>query len=244
MKVAVFGARGRMGQEVCRVVEAADDLELVAAIDVGDDRAAALEADVVVDFTVPDAVMDNLAWCAGHGVHAVVGTTGFTPQMLDSVRGLFDGSGANAVVAANYSIGGLLMMAWAEQAARLYESVEVVELHHPHKVDAPSGTAVTTARRIAAARAAAGLGPVPDAPPHDPDGARGAVVDGVHVHAVRMRGLFANQQVVFGNEGEGLTITHNSFDRSSYMPGVLAAVRAVPTLPGVTVGIEGLLGLA
>jgi len=132
MKVAVFGARGRMGQEVCRVVEAADDLELVAAIDVGDDRAAALEADVVVDFTVPDAVMDNLAWCAGHGVHAVVGTTGFTPQMLDSVRGLFDGSGANAVVAANYSIGGLLMMAWAEQAARLYESVEVVELHHPH----------------------------------------------------------------------------------------------------------------
>jgi len=244
MKVAVFGARGRMGQEVCRVVEAADDLELVAAIDVGDDRAAALEADVVVDFTVPDAVMDNLAWCAGHGVHAVVGTTGFTPQMLDSVRGLFDGSGANAVVAANYSIGGLLMMAWAEQAARLYESVEVVELHLPHKVDAPSGTAAPTARRSAAARAAAGRGPGPDATPHDPDGARGAVVDGVHVHAVRMRGLFANQQVVFGNEGEGRTITHHSFDRSSYMPGVLAAVRAGPTLPGVTVGIEGLLGLA
>lgn len=242
MKVAVFGAKGRMGAEVMRAVTEADDLDLVAAIDVGDDRAPALEADVVVDFTVPDAVMDNLAWCASNGVHAVVGTTGFTPESLDQVRDLFAGSGANAIVAANYSIGGLLMMHWAEQAARFYESVEVIELHHPHKVDAPSGTAATTARKIAAARADAGLGPVPDATTQD-EGARGAVIDGVHVHGVRMKGLFANQQVIFGNEGEGLTITHNSYTRASYMPGVLAAVRAVPTHPGLTVGIEGLLGI-
>ncbi len=242
MRIAVFGAKGRMGAEVCRAIEAADGLELVAALDEGDDRAAAEGAEVAVDFTVPDAVMGNLEWCAEHGVHAVVGTTGFTPERLERARELFAGAGANVVIAANYSIGALLMMAWARQAARHYESVEVIELHHPQKVDAPSGTAATTARLIAAARADAGLGPVPDATTQD-DGARGAVVDGIHVHGVRLRGLFANQQVIFGNEGEGLTITHNSYTRASYMPGVLAAVRAVPTLPGLTVGIESLLGI-
>lgn len=242
MKVAVFGAKGRMGAEVCRAVEEAPDLELVAAIDAGEDRTPAEAADVVVDFTVPDVVLDNLAWCAEHGVHAVVGTTGFTPERLEHVRELFDGSGANVVVAANYSIGALLMMHWAQQAARYYESVEVIELHHPNKVDAPSGTAATTARSIAAAREDAGLGPVPDATTQD-EGARGAVIDGIHVHGVRLRGLFANQQVIFGNEGEGLTITHNSYTRGSYMPGVLVAVRAVPGLPGLTVGIEKLLGI-
>lgn len=242
MKVAVFGAKGRMGAEVCRAVEAADDLELVAALDAGDDRTPAASADVVVDFTVPDAVMGNLTWCAEHGVHAVVGTTGFTPAMLEEVRALFDGTDAHAVVAANFSIGALLMMHWAEQGARHYESVEIIELHHPHKVDAPSGTAAATARRIAAARAGAGLGPVPDATTQD-EGARGADIDGIHVHGVRLRGLFANQQVIFGNEGEGLTIIHNSYTRASYMPGVLAAVRAVGDLPGLTVGIEDLLGI-
>lgn len=240
MKVAVFGAKGRMGAEIMRAVEAAADLELLVGIDAGDDRSPALTADVAVDFTVPDAVMDNLAWCAANGVHAVVGTTGFTPERLDTVRQLF--TEANAIVAANYSIGGLLMMHWAEQAARFYESVEVIELHHPNKVDAPSGTAATTAQKIASARSTAGLGPVPDATTQD-EGARGAVVDGIHVHGVRMRGLFANQQVIFGNEGEGLTITHNSYTRASYMPGVLAAIRAVPGLPGLTVGIESLLGI-
>lgn len=242
MKVAVFGAKGRMGVEVCRAVEGASGLELVAALDAGDDRASAAQADVAVDFTVPDVVLDNLAWCAEHGVHAVVGTTGFTPARLDRVREMFADSGANAIVAANFSIGALLMVHWATQAARHYESVEVIELHHPDKVDAPSGTAAATARAIAAVRAEAGLGPVPDATTQD-DGARGAVVDGIHVHGVRLRGLFANQQVIFGADGEGLTITHNSYTRASYMPGVLAAIRAVPGLPGVTVGIEKLLGI-
>ena len=163
LKVAVFGAKGRMGVEVCRAVEAADDLELVAALDVGDDPALAVDADVAIDFTVPDAVMGNLEWCAAQGVHAVVGTTGFTPERLDRVRELFADGRANAIVASNYSIGSLLMMKFAEIAAPFFESVEIIELHHPMKVDAPSGTAITTAGRIAAARATAGLGETPDA---------------------------------------------------------------------------------
>ncbi len=243
LRVAVLGAKGRMGAEVCRVVEAADDLELVAALDASDDLTAAIGADVAVDFTVPDAVMGNLEWCAAHGVHVVVGTTGFTAEKLARVAALFEGTSAHAIVASNYSIGSLLMMKFAEIAAPYFESVEIIELHHPNKVDAPSGTAVTTAGKISAARAAAGLGPVPDATTDDPGGARGATVDGIHVHAVRQRGLFANQEVRFGNEGEQLVITENGFDRASYMPGVLAAVRAVPNRPGLTVGIEELLGL-
>ena len=243
MKVAVFGAKGRMGAETCRAVEQADDLELVAAVDADDDRTPAASADVVVDFTVPDAVMDNVAWCVARGIHVVVGTTGITPERLGSLGAQADAAGVGVLVASNYSIGALLMMHFAEQAARWYDSVEIIELHHPHKVDAPSGTAATTAGRIAAARREAGLAPVPDATRFDPDGARGAVVDGVHVHSVRQSGLFANQQVLFGSEGEALTITHNSFTRASYMPGVLTAVRAVPGLPGLTVGIESLLGI-
>ena len=168
LKVAVFGARGRMGQELCRAIGEADDLELVAALDVGDDREPARAADVAVDFTVPDAVMGNLEWCAEQGIHAVVGTTGITAERLERIRELFSGD-ANAVVASNYSIGSLLMMKFAEIAAPFFESVEIIELHHPNKVDAPSGTAVTTAGRIAAARAAAGLGATPDATELDPD---------------------------------------------------------------------------
>lgn len=243
LKVAVFGARGRMGQEICRAVEGAEGLELVAALDIGDDRDAARGADVAIDFTVPDAVMGNVEWCTGQGIHLVVGTTGITPERLERIRELVAAGGANAVVASNYSIGSLLMMKFAEIAAPYFESVEIIELHHPMKVDAPSGTAVTTAGRIAAARAAAGVGPSPDATEIDPDGARGARIDGISVHSVRQRGLFANQEVRFGNEGEQLVITENGFTRGAYMPGVLAAVRAVPTLPGLTVGIESLLGI-
>lgn len=243
MKIAVFGAKGRMGAEVCKAVSAADDLELVAALDVGDDRSSALAAEVVVDFTHPDVVVGNVEWCIANGLHVVVGTTGFTQERLAHVRGLLEGTGVGALVAANFSIGAVLMMHFAEQAARFYESAEIIELHHPGKVDAPSGTASATADRIAAARDAAGLGPSPDATVHEIPGARGADIHGIRVHGVRLRGLIAHQEVLFGAEGETLTIRHDSLDRSSFMPGVLAAVRKVPGMPGLTVGIDGVLGL-
>lgn len=244
VKVAVFGAGGRMGQEVCRAIEAAEDLELVAGVDTGDARdVVEQQAEVVVDFTTPDAVLDNIAWCVERGIHAVVGTSGFTTERLDEVKALVAGKPVGVLVAANFSIGAVLMMHFAEQAARFFESAEIIELHHPNKVDAPSGTALSTAVRIAAGRAAAGLGPVPDATTSDPDGARGATVDGIHVHGVRLRGLVAHQEVLFGTTGETLTIRHDSFDRVSFMPGVLAAVRAVGERPGLTVGLDPLLGL-
>lgn len=245
MRVAVFGAKGRMGQAVCRAIEAAEDLELVAAVDAGDDRGEVeAGAEVVVDFTTPDAVMGNLEWCIERGIHVVVGTTGFTEVRLDRVRDLVAAQpGVGVLIAANFSIGAVLMMHFAELAARFFESAEVIELHHPNKVDAPSGTAQATALRIAAARSEAGLGPVPDATSSGLPGARGAVVDGVHVHGVRLRGLVAHQEVLFGGEGETLTIRHDSFDRLAFMPGVLTAVRAVPELPGLTVGIDELLGI-
>jgi 4-hydroxy-tetrahydrodipicolinate reductase len=243
-RVAVFGARGKMGAEVCRAVEAADDLELVAAVEAGEDRAAAATAEVVVDFTHPDAVMDNLTWCVQHGVHAVVGTTGFDDARLERLRSLLAGAPqVGVVVAANFSIGAVLMMRFAEQAAAFYESVEIVELHHPGKVDAPSGTAGATARRVAAARAGADLPAQPDATLQETPGARGADVDGVRVHSVRLRGLVAHQEVLLGSEGETLTLRHDSLDRVSFMPGVLAGVRAVAGRPGLTVGIEPVLGL-
>jgi 4-hydroxy-tetrahydrodipicolinate reductase len=243
-RVAVFGAKGRMGAEVCRAVEAADGLDLVAAVDVGDDRAPCEQAEVVVDFTHPTAVMDNLAWCIEHGIHAVVGTTGFTDQRLDTLRAqLGSDPTVGIVVASNFSVGAVLMMHFAEQAAAFYESVEIIELHHPDKADAPSGTAASTARKIAAARAAAELPPPPDATVQELPGARGAEVDGIRVHGVRLRGLVAHQEVLFGAQGETLTIRHDSLDRVSFMPGVLAAVRAVGARPGLTVGIESILGL-
>lgn len=244
VKVAVFGARGRMGAEVCRAVEAAGGLELAAGIDAGEDRTPAESADVVVDFTQPDAVMDNLAWCIEHGIHAVVGTTGFTDERLDQLRSQLRGHDVGIVVAANFSIGAILMMHFAEQAAAFYESVEIIELHHPNKADAPSGTAATTARKIAAARSAAALPAPPDATVQELPGARGADVDGIRVHGVRLRGLIAHQEVLFGAEGETLTLRHDSLDRVSFMPGVLAAVRAVGSRPGLTIGIEGILGIA
>jgi 4-hydroxy-tetrahydrodipicolinate reductase len=233
-----------MGVEVCRAVEAADDLELVAAVDAGDDRSAVESAEVVVDFTVPDAVLDNIEWCTRRGIHVVVGTTGFTEERRARVRELVDANpGVGVLIAPNFSIGAVLMMHFAEQAARFFESAEIIELHHPNKVDAPSGTAQATASRIAAARAEAGLGPVPDATSTGLPGARGAEVGGIHVHGVRLRGLVAHQEVLFGAEGETLTIRHDSLDRVGFMPSVLAAIRAVPGLPGLTIGIDTLLGL-
>lgn len=243
-RVAVFGANGRMGGEVCRAVQRAEDLKLVAAVDVGDPHDEAERADVVVDFTHPDAVMDNLRWCIDHDKHAVVGTTGFTPERLETLRGwLAEKPQVGVLIASNFSIGAVLMMHFAKQAAAYYPSVEIIELHHPNKADAPSGTAGTTAQMIAEARREAGLDAVPDATQIDPDGARGAQVEGIHVHALRIQGLIAHQEVLFGQDGETLTIRHDSMNRASYMPGVITAVRAVGERPGLSQGIEGLLGL-
>ena len=242
IRVGVLGARGRMGAEVCKAVEAADDVELVAAIDQGDELSSAASAQVVVDFTTPDVVLANLEWAIGRGIHAVVGTTGFTDQRLASVRGwLTSQPTVGVMIAPNFGIGAVLMMEFAARAARYFESVEIIEQHHPRKFDAPSGTSMHTARLIAAARAAAGSPPMPDATKEELDGARGALVDGVRIHSVRAAGLVAHQQVLFGSAGETLTIRHDSLDRVSFMPGVLLAVRNVLNLPGLTVGIDSLL---
>lgn len=245
MDVAVFGANGRMGAETCRALRHAEGLHLVAGVDHGDPREEAAAAQVVVDFTHPDAVMDNLSWCLEQGKHVVIGTTGFTAERISQVRSwLADKPELGVVIAANFSIGAILTMDFAKRAARFFESVEVIELHHPNKADAPSGTAITTAQGIAEARAEAGLGPVPDATEHELPGARGANVDGIHVHGVRMAGLVAHQEVLFGTPGETLTLRHDSYDRSAFMPGVLTAVRQVTERPGLTLGIESLLDLA
>lgn len=240
----MIGAAGRMGSEVCRAVEAARDLDLVGKFDVDDDLGDLGGADVVVEFTVPAATAGNVLYCVKRGIHTVVGTTGWTDERLDEVRFALDTSpGTGVLIAPNFAVGAVLMMHFAAQAARFYESAEVIELHHPNKVDAPSGTAARTARLIADARAQAGLPAVPDATETSLDGARGASVDGIHVHSVRLRGLVAHQEVVFGSAGETFTIRHDSFDRSSFMPGVLLAVRAVREKPGLTIGLDALLGL-
>ena len=252
IKVGVLGARGKVGSEICRAVEAAGDLELAAGIDAGDaiDGLSDAGAQVVVDFTHPDVVMANLEYCVANGIHAVVGTTGFTDERLDTLRGwLVDaqqqGSDVGVLIAPNFSIGAILMMRFAAIAAPFYESVEVIELHHPTKADAPSGTARRTAELIAAARREAGVGPVPDATIDGAslDGARGAVVDGIHVHGLRIRGMIAHQEVVFGGPGETLTVRHDSMDRASFAPGVLTGVRAIAEHPGLTVGLEAFLNL-
>jgi 4-hydroxy-tetrahydrodipicolinate reductase len=234
-----------MGSQVCAAVEAAADLELVARIDEGDSPAdlVAAAADVVVDFTHPGAVLLNLRYALDHGIAAVIGTSGFSTDRLEEVRGWLADTPGHVLVAPNFGIGAVLMMQFARQAARFFDSVEVIELHHANKVDAPSGTATRTATVIAEARAEAGLGPVPDATTSELPGARGATVDGVHVHSVRLPGLVAHQEVLLGGLGETLTIRHDSFDRVSFMPGVLLAVRGVRDHPGLTVGLEPLLGL-
>jgi 4-hydroxy-tetrahydrodipicolinate reductase len=240
-RVAVLGAAGRMGSEVVRAVEAAADLELAASYDV-DDVVDLSGVDVAVDFTHPDSVMDNLRACVDAGVHAVVGTTGFDEQRLAELRGwLAEAPSVGVVVAPNFGVAAVLMMQFAAQAARFFESVEIVELHHPRKADAPSGTARRTAELIAEARK--GLPPMPDATMTSLEGARGSDVAGVRVHAVRLDGLVAHQEVLLGGHGESLTIRHDSYDRASFMPGVLLAVRAVGSRPGLTVGLESLLDL-
>ena len=246
IKVGVLGAKGRMGSEVCQAVDTADGMEVAAAVDVGDARDPLAACDVIVDFTHPGAVMDNLQWCLTRGRNVVVGTSGFDEARLAAVAGWLAGSpAARALIVPNFSVGAVLMMRFAEQAAHFFESAEVIELHHAAKADAPSGTASRTASLISAARAAADLGPAPDATVSEVAGARGAVLDGVRVHSVRLAGLLAHQEVLLGGHGEILTIRHDSLDRASFMPGVLLAVRGVASLPaGLTVGLESLLGLA
>ena len=247
IKVGVLGARGKVGVEVCRAVEEAPDTELVAAVDAGDDveELARGGAQVVVHFTHPDVVMDHLRFCIEHGIHAVVGTTGFDRTRLDQLEEwLADAPGVGVLIAPNFSIGAILMMRFAAQAAPFFESVEVIELHHPDKADAPSGTARRTAELIAAARRAAGSAPMPDATSSGLDGARGADVDGVRVHGLRVRGLVAHQEVILGAPGETLTVRHDSLDRVSFTPGVLIGVRAIGDHAGLTVGLEAFLDLA
>ena len=246
IRVGVLGARGRMGQQVCRAIDATDDLDLVGMVDAGDWLFSVADAgsQVLVDFTHPDVVMDNIRFAIDQGIHAVVGTTGFTPERLDTVSTwLQDTPELGVLVAPNFGIGAILSMRFAQLAARYYDSAEVVELHHPGKADAPSGTAVHTAEVIARARRDAGRTPSPDATTQSLDGARGADVEGVHVHSLRIAGMVAHQEVVFGAEGETLTIRHDSLDRVSFMPGVLLAVRNVASRPGLTVGLDALLDL-
>ncbi len=249
MRVAVIGARGRMGRAVCAAVEAAEGLELGPQLDLGDSLDDLAGADVAVVFSVPDVVVEHTLACVEQGVHAVVGTTGWDDARLGRVRDALaartasGGSEVGVLVAPNFALGAVLLMRFAALAAPYYESVEVIELHHPDKVDAPSGTARHTAAGIAAARAAAGCAPMPDATTTALDGARGAEVDGVRVHAVRLRGLIAHEEVLLGGPGEILTLRHDSLDRSSFMPGVLLGVRQIASRPGLTVGLEHLLDL-
>ncbi len=246
VRVGVLGALGKVGQAICAAVQAADDLELVATVDKGDSLESFTESDteVVVDFTSPGVVMGNLKFLVEHGIHAVVGTTGFDEARLDEVRGWLAGRPETGVlIAPNFAIGAVLSMRFAEQAARFFDSVEVIELHHPNKVDAPSGTAYRTAGLIAAAREKAGVGRSPDATTQELEGARGADVDGVRVHSVRLAGLVAHQEVLFGTQGETLTIRHDSIDRSSFAPGVLLGVREIANRPGLTVGLDPFLDL-
>jgi 4-hydroxy-tetrahydrodipicolinate reductase len=261
IRVGVFGAAGRMGATVCRAVLDDPELELVAAVDplhagidlrqlgvnapsmqvaANADALADAEAEVIVDFTVVDAARENLGWCADHGVHAVVGTTGFTPADLDDFRTRFEVSTANAVIAPNFAIGAVLMIRFAELAAPYFETAEIIELHHDQKIDAPSGTAMLTAARMAAASNEWASDPTTKAVV---EGARGGVSDGIHVHSVRLRGLVAHEEVLLGTTGQSLTIRHDSYDRTSFMPGVLLAVRAVRERAGLTIGLDSLLDL-
>ena len=243
IRVGVFGVSGRMGSEVVRAVTRAEGMTPVGGADLGEPRDLVNRAQVVVDFTHPDAVMDNIEWCLERGLHMVIGTTGFTDERLARVRELCsEHPEVGVLIASNFSIGAVLMMKFAALAAPFYPSAEIIELHHPNKADAPSGTSATTARRIAAARAEAELGPVPDATVHD-DGARGAVVDGIHIHGIRLQGLVAHQEVLFGDTGETLTVRHDSFERVSFMPGVVAGIRHVVDHPGLTLEMESVLGL-
>lgn len=244
MRVGVLGARGKVGATMVAAVEAADDLTFTVGVDAGDELSLLTGSgtEAVIDFTHPDVVMDNLKFLIDNGIHAVVGTTGFTQERLDQVQGWVGRQpGAAVLIAPNFAIGAVLSMHFARQAAPYFESVEIIELHHPQKADAPSGTAARTAKLVAEARK--GLPPNPDATSTGLEGARGADVDGIPVHSVRLTGLVAHQEVLFGTMGETLTIRHDSLDRTSFVPGVLLAVRKINEHPGLTVGIEPLLNL-
>jgi 4-hydroxy-tetrahydrodipicolinate reductase len=244
IRVGVLGARGRMGVEVCRAVQASDDMELVAMVDQGDwlFNASDAGAEVLVDFTNPDVVMDHLHWGIDQGINMVVGTSGFSTNRLDRVRHWLDAKPEVGVfIAPNFALGAVLMMEFSARAARFFDSVEIIEQHHPAKVDAPSGTALRTATIIAEARAEVGKDKMPDATTSETAGARGADIDGVRVHSVRASGLVAHQEVLFGAAGETLTIRHDSYERTSFMPGVLLAIRSVVTRSGLTVGLDSLL---
>jgi 4-hydroxy-tetrahydrodipicolinate reductase len=241
INVAVLGARGRMGSEVVKAVEAAEGLALVAALDMGDslEQLKGSAAHVVVDFTTPDSVMANLEFLIDNGINVVVGTTGFDDSKLATVKGwLAANPSVGVLIAPNFAIGAVLMMEFAAKAARYFESAEVIELHHPAKVDAPSGTAARTAELMGAARKEAGFGAMPDATTTSLDGARGAVVAGIPIHSVRARGLVAHQEVLFGGLGETLTIRHDSIDRAGFMPGVILGVRKIVNTPGLTHGLD------
>ena len=244
MRVGVLGAAGKVGVAMCAAVRDAADLELSAEVDAGDPLSSFTDSatEVVIDFTHPDAVMDNLEFLIGNGIHAVVGTTGFTDSRLNQVRSwLIDNPTTGVLIAPNFAIGAVLSMHFAQKAAPYFESAEVIELHHPQKADAPSGTATRTAKLIAEARK--GMPPNPDATSTGLPGARGADVDGIPVHSIRLTGLVAHQEVLFGTMGETLTIRHDSLDRTSFVPGVLLAVRQIARRPGLTVGLEPLLDL-
>jgi 4-hydroxy-tetrahydrodipicolinate reductase len=247
LAVAVLGAGGRMGSEAVRAVEAAPDLELVAALKRGDslDELVSAGAQVVVDLTTPESTEANVRFAVEHGMHAVVGTTGWDEAKRASLAQLLEQhAGTGVLIAPNFALGSVLASSFAATAAKYFESVEIIELHHPDKVDAPSGTAIRTAQLVAAAREAADVPAGPDATTKALDGARGADVDGVRVHSVRLRGLVAHQEVLLGGPGEQLTIRHDSFDRASFMPGVLLGVRTVTGRPGLTYGLDGYLELS
>lgn len=243
IRVGVLGANGRMGETVCRAIAKSSDCELVASLDLADDLAELVskKVQIVVDFTTPDSVMSNLEFLAKNDIHAVVGTTGFNADRLGEVAQLFKESKANIIIAPNFGLAAVLMMQFAQLAAPYFESAEIIELHHPSKADAPSGTAKRTAELIAQARI--GLPDMPDATNDVVAGARGANISGISVHSIRLQGLVAHQEVLFGGPGESLSIRHDSYDRESFMPGVLLAIRKVSQVPGLTVGLEGLLGL-
>lgn len=246
VKVGVLGARGRMGQEVCRAINATNDLELVAEIDVNDsiESLKSSKAEVVVDFTTPEVVMENLKFAIENGIHSVVGTTGFDGTRLETLKKLLASNPkVGVLIAPNFGLGAVLMMQFAKGAAKYFESAEIIELHHPEKVDAPSGTATRTAELINEARQEANLGKMPDNTAKSLEGARGAKIGEVPIHSVRLRGLVAHQEVLFGDKGELLTIRHDSLDRSGFMPGVLVGIREVAKNPGLTVGLEHYLKL-
>jgi len=246
IKVAVLGAAGRMGAEAVKAVSEASDMELVASLGRGDELSQILEAGAthVVDLSVPAATEANVRFAVENGLHAVVGTTGWDDDRRAELESLLnEHSEVGVLIAPNFALGSVLTSAFAATAAKYFESVEIIELHHPNKVDAPSGTAVRTAELVAKSREEAGVPASPDATETQLDGARGSVVDGVHVHSVRLRGLVAHQEVLLGGPGEQLTLRHDSFDRASFMPGVLLGLRTVASRPGLTYGLDGYLEL-